>query len=97
NFGFVFSDTSTKQEQMNEPVDSLGIAFQSEEAETNLKKAAEHLHNGELVAFPTETVYGLGASALYADAAQKIYNAKNRPADNPLIVHVSDVNMLNRL
>ena len=45
---------------------------------------------GELVAFPTETVYGLGGDALAADASMKIYAAKGRPSDNPLIVHIAD-------
>jgi L-threonylcarbamoyladenylate synthase len=54
----------------------------------DIKKAGEIIKNGGLVAFPTETVYGLGASALDADAAKKIYAAKGRPSDNPLIVHV---------
>ncbi len=55
-----------------------------------LKKAAEILRSGGLVVFPTETVYGLGADATSADAAAKIYAAKGRPADNPLIVHISE-------
>ena len=54
-----------------------------------LAKAAEILKRGGLVAFPTETVYGLGACALDADAASKIYAAKGRPSDNPLIIHIS--------
>ncbi len=53
-------------------------------------RAAALLRAGELVAFPTETVYGLGASALDADAARRIYEAKGRPSDNPLIVHIAD-------
>ncbi len=55
-----------------------------------LLKAAKFLREGGLVAFPTETVYGLGANALDAQAVKKIFAAKGRPADNPLIVHVSD-------
>ncbi|MGB5039139.1 MAG: L-threonylcarbamoyladenylate synthase [Blastocatellia bacterium] len=51
-------------------------------------EAAEYLRNGEVVAFPTETVYGLGANAFDAVAVAKIFEAKERPADNPLIVHV---------
>ncbi len=51
--------------------------------------AAAAIQAGELVAFPTETVYGLGANALNAAAVEKIYVAKDRPADNPLIVHVA--------
>lgn len=54
----------------------------------NLKLAAETIKKGDVVAFPTETVYGLGASAENEDAVLKIYEAKGRPQDNPLIVHV---------
>ncbi len=58
--------------------------------EASLLRAGEILKNGGLVAFPTETVYGLGANALDADAAKKIYAAKGRPSDNPLIIHLAD-------
>ena len=58
--------------------------------EENLRRAAQLLRAGELVAFPTETVYGLGANALDPDAVAKIYRAKGRPSQNPLIVHVPD-------
>ncbi len=54
-----------------------------------IKKAAAAIRTGELVAFPTETVYGLGADALCPAAAKKIYAAKGRPSDNPLIVHIA--------
>lgn len=54
-----------------------------------INEAAQIIKQGELVAFPTETVYGLGANCLDTDAVKKIYIAKNRPKDNPLIVHVS--------
>lgn len=53
-----------------------------------LRDAAKLIQAGELVAFPTETVYGLGADALRPEAAKKIYAAKGRPSDNPLIVHI---------
>ncbi|GKX30616.1 threonylcarbamoyl-AMP synthase [Vallitalea longa] len=53
-------------------------------------EAAEILKKGQLVAFPTETVYGIGANALDINAVEKIYKAKGRPSDNPLIVHVAD-------
>ena len=53
-----------------------------------LKEAAQLIQQGELVAFPTETVYGLGADALRPEASCKIYAAKGRPSDNPLIVHI---------
>ena len=62
-----------------------------------LKQAAELLKAGELVAFPTETVYGLGANALDASACAKIFEAKGRPQDNPLIVHVCNRAMANSL
>lgn len=55
-----------------------------------INKAAEVIRNGGIVAFPTETVYGLGANALDANACKKIFIAKGRPQDNPLIVHVAD-------
>lgn len=58
--------------------------------EYEIKEAGDIIKSGGLVAFPTETVYGLGASALDSDAAKKIYAAKGRPSDNPLIVHVCD-------
>lgn len=61
----------------------------SENDDCGLKKAAEIIKSGGLVAFPTETVYGLGASAFMPDAAKKIYAAKGRPSDNPLIVHLA--------
>lgn len=53
--------------------------------------AAEALKNGELVAFPTETVYGIGANALLKSSAEKIFEAKGRPSDNPLIVHIANI------
>ena len=59
-----------------------------------LEQAGEIIRNGGLVAFPTETVYGLGANALDEEAAKKVYEAKGRPSDNPLIVHISNLNML---
>lgn len=58
-----------------------------------LSKAAEKLKNGQLVVFPTETVYGLGANALIPAAVKNIFTAKGRPSDNPLIVHVSNLDM----
>lgn len=54
-----------------------------------LQEAGEWIKRGELVAFPTETVYGLGGDALKADSSRKIYEAKGRPSDNPLIVHIA--------
>lgn len=58
-----------------------------------IQQAAEYLRSGRLVAFPTETVYGLGADATNSLAVQAIYRVKGRPSHNPLIVHVSDEGM----
>ncbi|MGH7736737.1 MAG: L-threonylcarbamoyladenylate synthase [Candidatus Tyrphobacter sp.] len=62
--------------------------------ETSIRDAAALLRGGGLVAFPTETVYGLGASALDARAAARIFEAKRRPSFDPLIVHIASVEML---
>lgn len=62
-----------------------------------LTPAAEILKSGGTVAFPTETVYGLGANALDQKAIQKIYEAKGRPSDNPLIIHIASIEMLEDL
>lgn len=65
--------------------------------EKEIKEAAEILSSGGLVAFPTETVYGLGANALDPEAVEKVYEAKGRPSDNPMIVHIcraSDIGQL---
>ena len=61
-----------------------------------VKRAAELLRAGEVVALPTETVYGLAANALDAKAVARIYEAKGRPAHNPIIVHVADVELAKR-
>lgn len=62
-----------------------------------MKRAGDILKNGGLVAFPTETVYGLGANALDEEAAKKTYAAKGRPSDNPLIVHIADIQALDAI
>ncbi|TAL05842.1 MAG: threonylcarbamoyl-AMP synthase [Verrucomicrobia bacterium] len=61
-----------------------------------VKRAADLLRAGEVVALPTETVYGLAANALNGEAVAKIYEVKGRPAHNPIIVHVSDLAMAQR-
>lgn len=70
---------------------------ESDELKEKLNRAGRIIQNGGLVAFPTETVYGLGGDALNPASSQKIYAAKNRPSDNPLIVHIADLEHLNRL
>jgi L-threonylcarbamoyladenylate synthase len=63
---------------------------------STIKDAALSLINGDLVAFPTETVYGLGADAANEEAIKKIYQVKARPSDHPLIVHISNLQYLDR-
>jgi L-threonylcarbamoyladenylate synthase len=65
--------------------------------ELQIQKGVQIIQNGDLVAFPTETVYGLGANAFNSEAIAKIFKFKNRPADNPLIVHISSLDMLPQL
>lgn len=62
-----------------------------------IAEAAQVIKQGGLVAFPTETVYGLGGDALDEEAAAKIYEAKGRPSDNPLIVHIADMEHLEKI
>ena len=59
-----------------------------------IEQAASIIQNGGIVAFPTETVYGLGGDALNPESSAKIYEAKGRPSDNPLIVHIADIDKL---
>jgi L-threonylcarbamoyladenylate synthase len=63
----------------------------------NIRRAADLLKSGRLVAFPTETVYGLGANALDENAVRRIFEAKGRPLSSPLIVHVSSIDMARSL
>ncbi len=65
--------------------------------ESSLNEAVKLLKSGEVVGIPTETVYGLGANALNEAAVRKIFAAKGRPADNPLIVHISDFEQIRPL
>lgn len=73
------------------------VKIEEGENETVLEKAASIIKSGGLVVFPTETVYGLGANALDTIAVAKIFEAKGRPNDNPLIVHIADKDQLNFL
>lgn len=65
--------------------------------EIAIKKAAHVIKTGGLVLFPTETVYGIGADGLNEKAVKKIFIAKGRAQDNPLILHVSDKNMIEKI
>ena len=64
---------------------------------TIIREAAEIIRTGGLVGFPTETVYGLGADALLPEGAKRIYAAKGRPSDNPLIVHIAEFEALDKI
>ena len=67
------------------------------DAKLGIEKGAELILRGELVVFPTETVYGLGADAFNESAVRKIFEAKGRPQDNPLIVHISSVEQVKEI
>lgn len=69
----------------------------SDSARKALQEAGEIIRKGGLVAFPTETVYGLGGDALNPESSKKIYTAKGRPSDNPLIIHIADMEHLGRI
>lgn len=84
-------------EVMNTQFVTVNPAMAGNEYCPGLEEAARILHAGGLVAFPTETVYGLGGDALDADASRKIYEAKGRPSDNPLIVHIAEAEQVNEI
>ena len=73
------------------PINPQAIDFEA------IAQAGEILKKGGLVAFPTETVYGLGGDATNPDASHKIYSAKGRPSDNPLIVHITNMEALEKM
>ena len=75
---------------MTEIATKLVVVDPNSPEEQTMRSAADVIRRGGLVAFPTETVYGLGANALDANAVERIFVAKGRPSANPLIVHVSD-------
>ncbi|MCR5399472.1 MAG: threonylcarbamoyl-AMP synthase [Lachnospiraceae bacterium] len=79
-------------------MDTLVGRIDREDIDDNiLKKGGDIIRAGGLVAFPTETVYGLGGDALNPASSRKIYEAKGRPSDNPLIVHIADIGALARI
>lgn len=73
------------------------IKLKEENLKDQLGLASDLIKKGDLVAFPTETVYGLGANGLDEEAVKKIYKAKGRPSDNPLILHIGDFHQVDRL
>jgi L-threonylcarbamoyladenylate synthase len=76
--------------------DDLGMEIIFNCTQDSIKKAAKALKNGYLVAFPTETVYGLGADASNPTSVARIYEIKGRPTDHPLIVHISSISHMNK-
>ena len=70
--------------------------FSSKSTDEAIRDAAKALKAGHLVAFPTETVYGLGADARNSYAVKRIYEVKGRPSDHPLILHISSINQLEK-
>lgn len=75
----------------------LDAAGGPREEQAAIAEAARLLRDGDTVAFPTETVYGLGADAASSEAVARIFHAKGRPSDNPLIVHIADIRQLDNL
>ncbi len=78
-------------------MESVIVKENEKDFDKKLSEAALAIKNGKLVAFPTETVFGLGANAYDDDACKSIYTAKGRPSDNPLIVHVHNMEMAKSL
>ena len=78
-------------------METLKLDLNCDEKSEKIAKAAEILKNDGIVAIPTETVYGLAASAYSDEAVAKVFIAKGRPQDNPLIVHISNIDMLSEV
>lgn len=88
-----FSAGLSQDNNYNTLIANLGEGYKEEEIDV----FAQMIKDGKTVIFPTETVYGLGADGLNEDAAEKIYKAKGRPSDNPLILHIADLAMVDQL
>ena len=73
------------------------INFKEDINKEEMMEVAEAINKGKIVVFPTETVYGIGANAFDKDAVNRIFIAKGRPTDNPLIVHICDEKMLSEV
>ena len=83
--------------RMETKIVTIGRLDSPESIEEKLAEAGNLVKQGGLVAFPTETVYGLGGDALNPDSSRKIYAAKGRPSDNPLIIHIAELEDLDRI
>ncbi|ABN68726.2 predicted protein [Scheffersomyces stipitis CBS 6054] len=95
--GFDTKILTVKPESVHFGKNDVMPTITDKQTEDNIRLAANELvHTTNCVGFPTETVYGLAGSALNDDSVRSIYRAKNRPADNPLIVHVSSLDQLKR-
>lgn len=90
------SDVTFTPSRTAHPFESPTLSMQEPTA-ASIHAAAAYIRQGDLVAFPTETVYGLGANALDSQAVEKVYAAKHRPADNPLILHIASIQYLRKL
>lgn len=87
-----------KENKENETINTKIVKLDPDNIDYNIiKEASEIINKGGVVVFPTETVYGIGADALNDEAVDKIFKAKGRPQDNPLIVHIADYNELYNL
>jgi L-threonylcarbamoyladenylate synthase len=86
-----------RREEKETPAYQTQVINVERQQEAGTAQAAKLIQNGEIVAFPTETVYGLGANGLCSEAVEKIFAAKGRPADNPLIEHVGKKSDVRRL
>lgn len=95
-FGYVDREALKR---INSKEEAIGEDDSDRKEETRqvLEEAGRILKEGGLVAFPTETVYGLGADGLNQEASKKIYEAKGRPSDNPLIIHISNMKDLEKI
>lgn len=82
---------------MKTKIVTIGKSDSPGSSEEKLTAAGDIIRQGGLVAFPTETVYGLGGDALNPESSKKIYRAKGRPGDNPLIIHIADLAALDRI
>jgi L-threonylcarbamoyladenylate synthase len=82
---------------MNTQIIQVAQSEPEESIDKKLTRAGEIIKSGGLVAFPTETVYGLGGDALNCESSKKIYAAKGRPSDNPLIIHIADMDHLSAI
>src|SRR5699024_5632997 len=87
-----------RKERRDYIVDTKVVTVDKEKPDLQvMRMAGEILRKGGLVAFPTETVYGLGGDGLNAGSSKKIYAAKGRPSDNPLIIHIADLESLDKI